>query len=188
MIFSLPNYRRLSEADLDRLRKDDKQTVSRWVAHTVFNLMLLAALWGLPYYFCSLVLSKESDSASPRKAIIGAWRPVAGHGHDAIEFTRDGEFRLSRDGIVELTTHYSFDEFGYIWLYNWNPPRVNDDKQAADAEYRFRVTFTGDGAVTFTEGFYFAVPHQEANAIDLQRLRLGLPGRVGQNEHFKWTK
>ncbi|HEY7155462.1 MAG TPA: hypothetical protein VH575_15980, partial [Gemmataceae bacterium] len=157
----MPNYRRLSAADLNRLRKDDDRTTSSFVANALFNLLLLAALWGLPYYFCSLVLSKESESANPRKAIIGVWLPAAEDAHDAIgraiEFTRDGEFRLSRGGIVELTAHYRFDEFGYIWLYHWNPPRVLDPK-AADAEYRLVVIFTGDDTATFTEGVYFAVP------------------------------
>jgi len=177
MIFSLPNYRRLSEADLARLRKDDKRTVSRYVANTLFNLLLLAALWGLPYYFCSLVLSRESNSTksresnstNPREAIIGVWWPVD---RGAIEFTRDGKFRLWQGGIVTLTAHYGFDHHGDIVLYNLNPPAVIDHKEAADAQFRFTVTFTGDDTVTITGGW-----------SENKHSRLSLPG-----SHFKRVK
>jgi hypothetical protein len=145
MIFSLPNYRHLSEAELNRLRKDDKRTAFRNVANTLFNLLLLAALWGLPYYFCSLVLSGGSDSASPRKAIIGVWRPAAGDGRDAIEFTRDGTFRLSRGGIVGETGHYRFDVHGDVVFYDLNPPDLLHGLDGiVPAQYRVTVTIIGD--------------------------------------------
>jgi hypothetical protein len=176
MIFSLPNYRRLSEADLARLRKDDKRTVSSWVANTLFNFLLLAALWGLPYYFCSLVLSKESDSANPRKAIIGVWRPAARGERDvtgyAIEFTRDGEFRLWRGGMVGLTAHYRFDEWGDVVLHDLDPPQfARFDHEEFFVQYRFTVTFT-------EEGLSVALPHREA--AFRHGMNSGLPGPFGQ--------
>ncbi len=157
MIFSLPNYRRLSEADLDRLRKDDNRTTACCVANTLFNILLLAALAGLPYYLGSVVLSRETGVINPRETIIGVWRPANRDGHDAIgravEFTRDRECRLWQGGIVELTAHYRFDVNSDVVIYDLNPPRVIDHREAADAQFRFTVTFTGDDTVALTGGW-----------------------------------
>jgi hypothetical protein len=169
MIFSLPSYRRLSQADLDGLRKDSDQTNAARVSRVLLNILLLTGLWALPFYLRSLVLPEQSDTINPSEAIIGRWQLSTGDGQ-AIEFTSDGEFQLSRGGIVELTAHYRFDQWGDVVLYDLNPPPIFDHKETADAQYRFTISFTGN-ELTLT------APRQQ---LDFRQLAL-----FGSVAHFK---
>ena len=181
MIFSLPSYRRLSEADLDRLRKDSDENISNRVSRALFNILLLAGLWGLPFYLRSLVQPEASDTIDPSKAIVGRWQSRAQKSL-ALEFTRNGDFRLSRQGIVKLTAHYHFDKRDEVVLYDFNPPRIIIIDHAEDtvAQYRFTISFTEAGLTATT-----APPEAARSLRELQWNRLGLPPPFGSIAHFK---
>jgi len=159
MVFSLPSYRRLSEADLHRLRNDSAQRTSARIARILFNILLLVGLWGLPLYLRSFVSSKPSGTIDPHEAIdpeaiIGRWRSADGSGA-VLEFTRDGALRLSREGIVKLTAHYRFNERGDIVFYDINPPLVIDHQEEPGAQCRYTLRFTGDGFSVTDRGWEF---------------------------------
>jgi hypothetical protein len=154
MIFSLPSYRRLSEADLQRLRKDGERRTSTRGARILFNILLLVGLWGLPYYLRSLVASSPSGTIDPREAIIGKWQDVNDSGY-VLEFTRDGGFHRSRSGIVKQTAHYRFNERGDVVIYDRKPPLVIDHREEVDAQCRYTVLFTRGGLSVTDWGWEF---------------------------------
>jgi hypothetical protein len=154
MIFSLPNYRRLSEADLHRLRKDGEPQASTRLARMVINLLLLAGLWGLPYYLCSQVASGPSDTIDRHEAIIGRWQRVDDSDYD-LEFTGDGAIHQSRDGIVKWTAHYRFNERSDVVIYNITPPLVINHQKEPRAQCRYRLLFTKDGFSVTDFGWEF---------------------------------
>ena len=54
---SLPDYRDLSSAAQNQCEADVRRTLSDVICTTLFDLLLLAALWGLPYYLRSVVVA-----------------------------------------------------------------------------------------------------------------------------------
>jgi hypothetical protein len=154
MVFSLPSYRRLSDADLHRLRNNSEQQTSTRLTRILFNILLLVGLWGLPLYLRSFVSSKPFDTIDPHEAIIGRWQDVD-HSSYVLEFTRDGAFHLSRDGIVKRTAHYRFNERGDVVLYEIKPPLIIDHHEGADAQCRYRFRFTRDGLSVTDQGWEF---------------------------------
>jgi hypothetical protein len=110
MIFSVPGYRRLSEEDLARLRKDDPRNPARRLQAAFFNILLLAGLWGLPLYGRSVVLSAMDERKSAPEVIVGSkWRTTDGSDFQ-IAFTSEGQFVLSWKEAVVATARYSFHE------------------------------------------------------------------------------
>jgi hypothetical protein len=67
------------------------------------------------------------------------------HSSYVLEFTRDGTFHLSQNGIVKRTAHYRFNERGDVVLYDINPPLVIDHREEADAQCRYTILITKDG-------------------------------------------
>jgi hypothetical protein len=74
MFSSLPDYRRFAEADLQRLRKDHKRNPSNRLGGMMFNLVLLAGLWGVPLYARWFVLSNITSTHPLPEAVLGEWR------------------------------------------------------------------------------------------------------------------
>lgn len=152
MVFSLPSYRRLSEADLHRLRNDSEQRGSARISRIAFNLLLLVGLWGLPHYLRSLVLSSPSDTIDPHEAIVGRWQDVDNSSY-VLEFTRDGVVNLTQGGIVKWTAHYRFNNSDAVVLYDINPHLVIDNQKEVHAQCRYRFLFTRDSLSVTDRGW-----------------------------------
>ena len=111
-MFSLPNYRRLSDADLDRLRRDNDRNSSSSVARILFNLLLLAGLWGVPLYARWMLLADVIGAESLPKAILGEWWDDRHHGEwwnadkAVLEFTTDQQIRLFWGKALIETANY----------------------------------------------------------------------------------
>lgn len=108
MIFSsLPDYRRFSDAALERLR-DGRSTVDR-IAGMLFNLAILAGLWGAPLYARCMILSDVQAPKDFSESLRGTWRTTDGS-HFVITFTEQGEFRVSWKGRLIDSSRFWFDE------------------------------------------------------------------------------
>ena len=103
MIFSLPSYRRLSEADLDRLSRDEDRNSSNRIARVLFNLLLLAGLWGVPIYARWVFLSDVVGTKSLPNAMLGKWWK---DDEVYLEFTADQQIRLFWKGAMIETADY----------------------------------------------------------------------------------
>lgn len=117
MIFSLPSYRRFAEASIDRLRKDERHATTDRLGVILFNILLLAGLWGTPFYARWLVQSNVIGRAKAVEHLnlIGTWRTTDGS-HFRITFTRDGQFVLSWKRTIVETASY--------WFHDGNPNEV----------------------------------------------------------------
>jgi hypothetical protein len=109
MIFSLPSYRRFAETSINRLRKDDGHATPDRLGAILFNIVLLAGLWGIPFYARWLVQSNVNSRSRAFESFVGTWRTTAGSPFQ-ITFTRDGQFVLSWKGTVIETASYWFHE------------------------------------------------------------------------------
>jgi hypothetical protein len=109
MIFSLPNYRHLSEAALERLRKDDGRQSSGRATGILFNVLLVAGLWGVPLYGRWVVLSHRTGPMDLREAILGKWRATE-DSRFTITFTEDGRFVLMCKNMIFATARYRIGE------------------------------------------------------------------------------
>ena len=109
MIFSLPSYRRFAEASMKHLRKDDGRATSDRLGAMLFNIALLASLWGVSLYARCLVLSNVNNRARAFEHFVGTWRTTDGS-HFQITFTRHGQFVLSWKGTIVETADYWFND------------------------------------------------------------------------------
>ncbi len=108
MIFSsLPDYRRFSDAALKRL-SEERSTADR-LAGMLFNLAILAGLWGAPLYARCVILSDLQSPKDFSNTIRGTWRTTNGS-HFVITFTEQGEFLVSWKGRLVDSTRFWFDE------------------------------------------------------------------------------
>jgi hypothetical protein len=103
MFSSLPDYRRFAEADLQRLRKDHKRNPSNRLGGMMFNLVLLAGLWGVPLYARWFVLSNINPTQPLSEAVVGEWRRDEKW---TLSFTRTEELQLIEEESIFETAHY----------------------------------------------------------------------------------
>lgn len=111
MFSSLPDYRRFGETVLQRMHKDPKQPSSNRLVERTFNILLLAALWGVPLYARWVVVPyihrpKIESPSSP--SIVGKWKTTKFGNHFSVTFTEDGQFVVSWKDTVLETARYSF--------------------------------------------------------------------------------
>jgi hypothetical protein len=113
MFNSIPDYRRFAEATIQGVCKDRQRTSPDRLARMLFNVILLAGLWGVPLYARWVILADiDKDIAKPEQAqgtIIGKWRATNGT-HFSITFTEDGQFVLSWKEIILETATYWFHQ------------------------------------------------------------------------------
>jgi hypothetical protein len=108
MFPSLPDYRRFAEATIRRTRKDRRRKTDR-PARMLFNVLLLAGLWGVPLYARWVILADIGTPKHAHGTIVGTWRATDGS-HFLITFTADGQFKLLwQDTIIE-TARYWFND------------------------------------------------------------------------------
>ncbi len=139
MNFSLPRYRRLSEEDLARLDKDDPRNPSHRLQSALLKILLLAGLWGLPFYSRSVVLS-AIDEKRASETVVGKWRTTNGS-HFQIAFTLDGQFVLSWKETIVVTARYWFHE--------------GDENEIVLSEFRKLDERVEKGTVTESEMCWF---------------------------------
>lgn len=109
MFSSLPDYRRFAETTIRRIRKDRKRMTDR-PAVMMFNVLLLAGLWGVPLYARWLILANNDRSEHVPETIVGKWRTTDGS-HFSITFTADGHFELSwKEAIIETARYWFRDK------------------------------------------------------------------------------
>ncbi len=118
MFSSLPDYRRFAEATIRCIRKDQKRGNFDRPARMMFNVLLLAGLWGVPLYARWVILADiDKDFSIPLRepdpaqgTIVGKWRATDGT-HFLITFTKDGQFILSwKETILQTARYWFFEE------------------------------------------------------------------------------
>jgi hypothetical protein len=104
MFASLPEYRRIAEAVIPRLRKDPHRTISNRFAGKLLSLALLAGLWGLPLYARWMVLSDRNPPLPLSEAVLGEWRS---DDRNILAFNRlNQKLWLSQDGVIIESANY----------------------------------------------------------------------------------
>jgi hypothetical protein len=143
MFSSLPDYRRFAEAALQRIRKDHKQKSSHRLSGMLFNILLLAGLWGLPLYARWVVVPDIHRSTSEPPSLIGKWQAMNGS-HFSITFSADGQFVVSWKETVLETARYWFADRDQkdVLLFDFRKQPGNQPL-AEEKRCWFSVSFAG---------------------------------------------
>ncbi len=171
MFSSLPDYRRFAESSLRRLRKDQKRTTSGRLGRIVFNLVLLAGLWGLPLYARWMVVSEMNATLPLSSSLLeGEWR---GDDGSVLLFAPSKELRLIEKGtMIESADYRIVDDELEIGGFMRQP----GDRFLPVVVQRYQVRFTIRGdrmiIVPAKKGF---TPIPEKASEEGSRLRLVLP-------------
>ncbi|MGH7168893.1 MAG: hypothetical protein ACRELF_01065 [Gemmataceae bacterium] len=178
MIFSLPSYRRLSEVDLDRLRRDEDRDSSNRVARVLFNLLLLMGLWGVPLYARWVLLSDVVGAESLPKAALGKWWK---DDKAVLEFTADQQLRLIQNGaLIESADYWMLGDTLNVSDFKSQPGnhRLPVSRQC------FHISIRDDrlDVTPATTGFT-AIP--EKAWVEGSSLRLVLPAWHGATVQFR---
>jgi hypothetical protein len=170
MIFSsLPDYRRFSDAALQRLR-EERSTADRF-AGVLFNLTILAGLWGAPLYARWMILSES---------ILGTWRTLDGS-QFRITFTEDGRFILGWKGIPVETADYRFDNQGKsrVVLSHFRA-QFSDVKHSLGQECWFDISLT-ENALYLRRSLDFRDNPRPGRVWEVGGEHLELPPKQGQS-------
>jgi hypothetical protein len=104
MFPSLPNYRRFAETTIQRIRKNRKRKTDR-PARMLFNVLLLAGLWGVPLYARWMILSDLNVIQVLSEEVLGKWE-MDNKGHKRIlEFTLK-QLRLIQNKAITESADY----------------------------------------------------------------------------------
>jgi hypothetical protein len=178
MIFSLPNYRRLSEEDLARLNKDDPRSPSRRLQKAVLNILLLAGLWGLPFYGRSAVLSAMNEKML-REEILGKWLTSGG---GLLEFTPNRRVRLSYGKRVVESAYYSFVGGDIVEIDGFR--QQPEDRYLVVEPQWYQIPIQGGQLLTVTPSTYGFRPSLNA-AVERSSLCRVLPTSHGDSRQFR---
>jgi hypothetical protein len=176
MIFSsLPDYRRFSDAALERLR-EGRSPADRF-AGMLFNLAILAGLWGAPLYARWVILSDIQETKGLPEAVLGRW--LVGD-KSLLEFTPDQQIRLFRDdALIETADYRIIGDTLQISNFKLQP----GDHELELNQQRYQISLrAGQLIVTpSTSGF---TPVPEHAQWEEGRLRLILPHFHGDSVRF----
>jgi hypothetical protein len=178
MIFSsLPDYRRFSDAALERIRQDDGRKTFDRLAAMLFNLAILAGLWGAPLYARWMVLSDMHETKSLSEVVLGRWRVGD---TSLLEFTLDQQIRLFWHGaLIETADYRIIGDMLEISNFKLQP---GDHELELNQQYYQIALRTGQLIVTpSTSGF---TPVPEHAQWEESRLRLILPHFHGASVQF----
>lgn len=178
MIFSVPRYRRLSEDDLARLDKDDPRNPSRRLQSALLNILLLAGLWGIPFYGRSVVLSAMNEEML-RKDIIGKWLTSGG---GLLEFTPNERVRLSYDKRVVESAYYSFVGGDIVEIGGFRQ-QPGDHYMAVEPQW-YQISIQGGQLLTVMPSTYGFRPSLNA-AVERSSLCRVLPTSRGDSRQFR---
>ena len=177
MIFSVPRYHRLSEDDLARLDKDDPRNPTRRLQSALLNILLLAGLWGLPFYGRSAVLFTMNEKML-REEILGKWLTSGG---GLLEFTPNHRVRLSYDKKVVESASYWFVGGDIVEIGGFRHQPEDRDLEVEPQWYQISIQ---DGQFLTirpsTNGFTPVNTRWERS-----RLRLVLPMLHGASRQFR---
>jgi len=178
MIFSLPSYRRLSEADLERFRNAGDQQSSIRVARALFNILLLAGLWGAPLYARWCVLSDMKETPSLSEAVLGQWR----YGDKSLlEFTSDQQIRLSQDGMMIETASYRIVG-DVLEIYDFKLQLGHHDLEIN--QQRYQISILDENLIVRPSAIGFT-PVPEHTQWERSGLRMVLPQFHGASVQFR---
>jgi hypothetical protein len=191
MIFSLPSYRRLSEADLARLRRDDERYPFNRVVRMLLNLLLLSGLWGMPLYARWIVLPDivGVETKNLPKAILGEWWSDRKFGewwneHKAVvELTAAQQVRLFWEGALIETADYRIVE-NVLEVSDFRSQPV--DHRLLVNPQRFQISIHGNQLILTPASFGFT-PIPENAVWEGSSLRLVLPTWQGWSVTF-WRR
>lgn len=191
MFSSLPDYCRLAESVLPRLRKDSEQRTPNRLRRMALNLVLLAGLWGLPLYARWMVLADRnppqemSDSLSqhPSEDILGKWRKD--ESNSILEFSRKGELRLiGQQEVVESADYRIVGDELEVSGFRQQP----DDRLLTVNQQRYQIITRGDRLlIKPAPAGFTSVPLDRSHAAD-GSLRYVLPPWSGQSSKFHRVK
>lgn len=176
MIFSsLPDYRRFSDDALKRL-SDGRSTADR-LAGMLFNLAILAGLWGAPLYARWVILSDIQETKGLPEAVLGRW-PVGDN--SLLEFTPDQQIRLFWHGALIETADYRISG-DMLEISNFKLQPGDHDLELN--RQRYQIAIRADQLiVTPSASGFMPVPHNAA--WEGSRLRLTLPHFHGSSVQF----
>ncbi len=106
MLPSLPSYRRFAEATIQRINKARKRKSSDRPVRMLFNVVLLAGLWGLPLYSRWLILPDKNIIQDLPEAVLGRWLIGEKGERGVLEFTPKKQLRLIRNGAIIESAEY----------------------------------------------------------------------------------
>jgi len=152
MFHSIPDYRRFKEDAVQRVRKDRQRTSPDRLGRMLFNVMLLAGLWGVPLYARWVILADiDKQIAKPEQppeeaqgTIVGKWRATDGT-HYSITFTKDEQFILSwKETILETAHYWFFEEDEEEIVIDAFHEQPGDRLIVGDEKWWFRATVKGE--------------------------------------------
>lgn len=175
MIFSLPSYRRLSDMDLARLRRDDERNPSRRAMRMLLNLLLLSGLWGMPLYARWLVVADQARGQPLSEAVLGKWWRDE---EVFLEFTPDRHLRLCREeGLIESAEYQIVGDM--LWVSDFR----RRDLLAVEPQC-FRISLRGNQLILTPAKDGFTARGRD----DRSSLRTVLPAWEGATVQFQRGK
>jgi hypothetical protein len=181
MLPSLPDYRRFAEATIRRIRKDRKRRTDR-PARMLFNVLLLAGLWGIPLYGRWLMLSDTDITQDLPEAVLGRWLIGEKGERGVLEFTPRKQLRLIRNnGVMIESADYEIVGDA-LWLSNF---KSRSDHLLPVDHQRYQISIRDDRLIVkpATSGFTHIPEHAADEGPSW--LRMELPPWQGVNRQFQ---
>jgi hypothetical protein len=180
MYDSIPDYRRFAESAMQRVRKNHQRTSSDRLARLLFNVVLLAGLWGVPLYARWLVMSSMNVTQGLSEIILGRWQIVES-GNGFLEFTPKMQVRLvGRNGIVIESADYQIAGEA-LMVFGFKLQPGNRDLEM-EQQQCYRISIRGDQlTIASSDRGFTAIPRHGSDS----HLRRVLPHWVGAIFHFQ---
>jgi hypothetical protein len=180
MFPSLPDYRRIAEATIQRIRKDRKRTTDR-PARMLFNVLLLTGLWGVPLYARWMILSDMNVAQVLSEDILGKWLIGEKGARGFLEFTPKRQLRLIQNNGVMIESADFEIVGGALWVSNFKSQPgghlLPTDHQC------YQISIRDDQLIVkpATSGF----THVPVDSWEEGRLRMVLPPWQGVIRQFQ---
>ncbi len=181
MFPSLPNYRRFAEATIQRIDKARKRKSSGRPARMLFNVVLLAGLWGLPLYGRWMILSGMNTTQCLPEAVLGRWLIGEKGERGVLEFTPKKQLRLIRNRAIIESADYEIIGDS-LWVSDFKS-QSRDHLLPVDQQ-RYEISIYDNRLIVkpATTGFT-RIP--ENSALEGSGLRLVLPPMHGVISQFQ---
>ncbi len=180
MLPSLPSYRRFAEATIQRINKARKRKSSDRPARMLFNVVLLAGLWGIPLYGRWMILTAMNPTQALTEAILGKWRIGKEGSWSFFEFTPKQLRLVGKKGeMIESADYDIAGDVLMLFAFKLQP----GDHDLEIGQQCYQISIRGD-QLTVTPSNAGFTPIDRHDWPEC-RLRGLLPRRQGETREFQ---